>query len=254
MRVVAQEARLDVAVHEEVALEPTQQRQPRAGERYIQLDLEGGGSEDQCADLRRVVVRPCRCNNGAHALRDHCHVLFGNIKRDAQVIDKGLHVANAGGKARAVTTGAWRLTVTAGIPGKKIKPWQVQFIDQMRDPPGMLVAAMEQQHGLPWRIRRRACGRPVAVEQLDAIVGGEALIIHITHCDFLMPVRCFDYCWEEGASLRPRRTRLNRVYTSRAQTMSRITFIHRAGSQPMATPAPSTPKTSARSLLPIGPS
>lgn len=186
-RVVAEEARLDVAVDEKVAAKTPHQRQARAGERHVELDLERRRRQHQGADARRVIVDPGGGNHRADALGHHGHVFFVDAVAGPQVIAEGLHVAHAGGEARAVATGAGRLAVAAGIPGEEIEGRQVQFVHQVGDARGVFMAAVEQQHGLARGVRRGGGGRPVAVEQLDAVVGGEGLVESFAHGNFLIP-------------------------------------------------------------------
>lgn len=76
-----------------------------------------------------------------------------------------------------------------GIPGEKIEAGQVQFIHQVGNTPGMLVAAVEQQYGLAWGSRFWGAG-PVAVKQLHTVVGGEGLFLCFAHCHFLRLKSC----------------------------------------------------------------
>jgi hypothetical protein len=50
----------------------------------------------------------------------------------------------------------------------------------------MLVAAMEQQHGLARFAGHGRGRRPVAIEQFDAVMGSEGLMLGFAHYHFLM--------------------------------------------------------------------
>lgn len=104
--VVGQQPRLDVAVDEEVAAQGLEQLQPGAGKGHVQLDLERRRSQHQAAHLGRVVMGPGGDQHRADALRQHHHVGLGDAMLVLQVLDEGLHVAHAGGKARAVAARA----------------------------------------------------------------------------------------------------------------------------------------------------
>ena len=186
LRVVAQEACLDVAVDEEVAAKAPHQGQAGTGERYVELDLEGRGGQHQGADPRRVVVDPGGGDHRADALGHHGDVVLGDLVGAAQVVAEGLHVAHAGGEARAVAPGTRRLAVAAGIPGEEIDVRQVQLVHQVGDAPGVLVAAVEQHHRLARRARSHFGGWPMAVEQFDTIMGPERLVLGFAHSHFLM--------------------------------------------------------------------
>ena len=279
LRVVTEEACLDIAVDEEIAAPQAHQFQPAAGERHVELDLERRRSQHQCAHLRRVVVGPGGNQHRADALRHHRHPLFGDTVDGLDMVDEGLYVAHAGGEARAVAAGAWREAVATGVPGEEVVFRQVEFVDQVGDPPGVLMAAVEQQHRLARAVRRRAAGRPVAVEEFYPVVGGETQFLYVAHvmslcrcpgrepggvascgrpppwCSPIPAQACSSRPRRLAASsARPWRTRLPMVSSSRAAISNISQSIQASGNRPLATPAPITPKHSARSLLPIGPS
>ncbi len=106
LRVMAEKLGLDVAVDEEVAAKAPHQRQPRPGERYVELDLERRRGEHQRADLRGVVVDPGGDDHRADTLGDHRDIFLGDAEGGTQVIAEGLHVAHAGGEARAIAARA----------------------------------------------------------------------------------------------------------------------------------------------------
>ncbi|VFT23022.1 Uncharacterised protein [Pseudomonas aeruginosa] len=127
LRVVTEEACLDIAVDEEIAAPQAHQFQPAAGERHVELDLERRRSQHQCAHLRRVVVGPGGNQHRADALRHHRHPLFGDTVDGLDMVDEGLYVAHAGGEARAIAAGAWREAVATGVPGEEVVFRQVEF-------------------------------------------------------------------------------------------------------------------------------
>ncbi|MNV50986.1 hypothetical protein D3C71_1430170 [compost metagenome] len=184
LRVMTEEPRLDVAVDEKVAAPLAHQRQPLAGERHIQLDLERRRRQHQRAYAWRVIVSPGGDDHRADALGDHREIFLVNLVSRLQVLAEGLHVAHAGGKARAVATGARREAMAPGIPGKEVVAGQVQFIHQVGNAARVFMAAMKQQYGLAWFVRCRVAW-PVSVEQFHAIMGGECLLASFAHCQFL---------------------------------------------------------------------
>ena len=60
LRVVGQQAWLDVAVDEEIAAQCLEQLQAWASERHVKLDLEGRRGQHKAAHFRRVVMGPGR--------------------------------------------------------------------------------------------------------------------------------------------------------------------------------------------------
>ena len=103
-RVMAEKARLDIAVDEKVTAKPPHQGQPLTGERYVELHVERRRRQHQCADVGGVVVDPGRDDHRPDALGNHGHVRLGNLVGRLQVIAERLHVTHAGSKARAVAT------------------------------------------------------------------------------------------------------------------------------------------------------
>src|SRR5262245_12346799 len=108
----------------------------------------------------------------------------------------------------------------------------------------MFVPAMEQQHGAARRVGRR----PVAIEQLHAVVRREGLLFGRAH-GFPFAVRRYDF-----ASASPRRTRLTMLTAISTATTGSNHASHAGSAPPRPTHSPSAPNTRARSLLPIGPS
>ena len=138
-----------------------------------------------------------------------------------------------------------------------------EFVDQMRHAAAMLVAAMEQQDRA---LRRLADGRPVAVEDLGAVMalegallrhaleacrccGGDGLVDH----GFPLAVGCLTLRHQAPPALRPLRIRLMAVTSDSVamagNTKGAIASTHR----PQAMRKAMTPSASARSLLPNGP-
>ncbi|MNT38705.1 hypothetical protein D3C72_1749120 [compost metagenome] len=118
--------------------------------------------------------------HGTDALRQHSHVLFGNVVLAGDMFDEGLHVAHAAGETRAVAAGAGRLAMASGIPGEEVMAGQFKLIDQMGHTSTVFVAAMEQHHGAA-RLIASDAGRPVAVMQLDTVVGGKTQGLSVAH-------------------------------------------------------------------------
>ena len=183
---MAEELGLDVTVDEKVAAKLAHQRQARAGEGHVQFDFECRGGEHERADFRRVVVDPGGCDHRADALGDDRNIFGLDTVSGADVVAESLHVAGAGGEARAVAALAGRLAVTTGIPGEEVEMRQVQFIDQVGDAPRMLMAAMEQKDRLARLAVRWGGSRPVPVEKLDAIMGTEGVFLLFAHRKILM--------------------------------------------------------------------
>src|SRR5262245_2606412 len=138
----------------------------------------------------------------------------------------------------------------------------------MRHAARVLMPAMEQQDGA---LAAGAGRRPAAEIQLDAVVGTEApldhraqlgsgeiggVLVHLARPrsdPTVRPQGVLDACLA-SASARPLRTRLTMVRTS-SRPMSGIAHAAQAGSCPASpSQSPRTPKPSARSLLPAGPS
>ena len=74
--------------------------------------------------------------------------------------------------------------MAARIPGEEVEVGEVQFIDEMRVASGMLVAAMEHDDGAA----SRPCGWPVAIEEVDVVVGAEGVFLSdalVLHCSNL---------------------------------------------------------------------
>ncbi len=94
------------------------------------------------------------------------------------MVDEGLDVAHRGAEAWAEAALAGRAAVAARIPGEDGEVRQVEFVGQMRHAAGMLVAAVEQQDGALGRARDRG---PIAIEQLDAVVGRKRLLLDRAH-------------------------------------------------------------------------
>src|SRR5207244_13339893 len=106
---------------------------------------------------------------------------------------------------------------------------------------GMLVAAMEHDD----RAARHTSHRwPVAIEQIDAVVGPEGPLFYWPHGDsepaFL-------------ASPTPARTRFTTVRTSKAASAGTAHLSHAGIGAKQPIHKPRAPKTTARSLLPIAP-
>ncbi len=178
-RIVGQPLRLDVAVDEEVAAQLLHQGQASARERHVQLHLERRRSHDQRAQARRVVVHPGGGHHGAHALRDHHDVLHRDAVLGTDVGDEAVQITYQRREARCIAARARRTAVAARIPGKERGIGQVQLIDQVGDPAGMFVAAMQQHDGLGRRGGRGA--RPVPVEQRYLVEAVEFPFLRLTH-------------------------------------------------------------------------
>jgi hypothetical protein len=54
---------------------------------------------------------------------------------------------------------------------------QIEFVDQMRHPRGMLMAAVKQDHGAA--ARQVVFNRPMAVEKLLAVMRGESVFLGV---------------------------------------------------------------------------
>ncbi len=62
-----------------------QEREPAAREWDVEPDPEGGRRQYEAAHARRIVVRPCRRQDCADALRDHRDVFEVHIVRPGNV-------------------------------------------------------------------------------------------------------------------------------------------------------------------------
>jgi len=93
--------------------------------------------------------------------------------------DEAVQIAHKRREARCIATRTRRTAVTARIPGEEGGVGQVQLIDQVGDPAGVLVAAVQQHDGLAGR----GCGgaRPVPVEQRYLIEAVEFPFLRLTH-------------------------------------------------------------------------
>ena len=169
------------------------------------------------------------------------------------MVDERLHVAHRRAKARAEAALAGRAALAARIPGEHGEVRQVELVGKVRHAAGMLVAAVEQDDGAARRARH---GRPMAVEQLDAVVGPEGLLFDWPHDDSSVRMLARQHCGEPAlsASPMPARTRLTTVRTSRMASIGTAHPSHAGIGAEQPTQRPSAPNTTARSLLPIGPS
>ncbi len=190
-------------------------------------------------------MHPSRRNHRAHALRHDGDVLlreteFGPYVPSelVQVLDEGRH-----GRGRALLS--FRTAVRPRVPREKGCFGQVQLVHKVRHAARMFMPAMQQDHGA------LSAPRPVAIKQAHAIVGFELVF-------FRSPWnRAHGGCCG----------RLHLFYPSARRTRLRIVAqhsnIHASGAahrshgftgHPIAIHPPNTPNTSARSLLPNGPS
>ncbi len=179
--IVAEELGFDVTVDEEIAAPGAHQLQAWSRQRYVQLHLECRRGEHQCADLRRVIMGPGGNHHGANALRQHHHVPGIDVIRSGDMVDKGLHIAHAGGEARAVAPRPRRFAVATGIPGEEIEALQAQLFDQMGHAAAMLVTAMKHHDGTTSCPGLHIGSGPMAVEQADAVVGREGVGANFSH-------------------------------------------------------------------------
>ena len=176
--IVGEELRLDVGIDEKVPTQPVLQREAGARERNVQLHLEGGRRQHHATNFRGVVVHPDRDQHRAHALRDHRHALDRNCVALRNVPHEGVDVAHRRAEAWAEAALAGRAAMTARVPGEHGEVGQIELVGEMRHAAGMLVAAVEQDD---CALGRRRGGRPIAVEQVDAVMGAERLLIDLTH-------------------------------------------------------------------------
>src|SRR5690606_3930816 len=133
----------------------------------------------------------------------------------------------------------------ASVPRKHVEIRQVHFFRQMSHASRVFVAAVKHQQRPALRSVPGNCG-PMAVDQLLAVMCGEAVRLAGTHAEILFR--------QVVVSFNPCRTRLTMVYSERAAISSNSPLSQAAGSHPQATPVARTPKAKARSLLPMGPS
>jgi len=176
---VGQPLRLDVAVDEEVATQLLHQGQARPRERHVQLHLERRRGHDQRAQAWRVVVHPGRGDHRPYALRDHHDVFHRNAVLGADVGDETVQITHQRREARCIAPCARRTAIAARVPGEEGGVGQVQLIDQVGDPAGVLMAAVQQHDGLGGR----RCGgaRPVPVEQRYLVEAVEFPFLRLTH-------------------------------------------------------------------------
>ena len=199
---------------------------------------------------RRIIVRPGRDQHRADALRDDRDVLEPRCRGLTRCARRTLHVAHRGAEARAVPALAGRTAVAAGVPGDKGEFRQVELIDQVRDPARMLVAAMEQHDGAPSAARRP-----------PASSGRTARTLRASRKVPLRPAAAQDHCGacasgrrRLGRSASPARTRLTRSAPAVRQVTGISSRANPAARRRGRSTAASAPNTTARSLLPIGPS
>ena len=146
---------------------------------------------------------------------------------------------------------AGRAAVAARIPGEEVEVGQVELVDQVRHAARVLVAAMEEHDRAA---RGAAVRRPVAVEELDAVVRGERVLVARGRVAALAERdRSFMRVGALGAGRA--RTRLTMVQPISARRAPASASAAQPGSgRARPTQRPSAPNTNARSLLPIGPS
>ena len=65
--------------------------------------------------------------------------------------------------------------MTARVPGEEVEVRQAELVDEVRHPARVLMAAMEQHDG---PARRAAGRRPVAIEEVDAVVRAKRALVH----------------------------------------------------------------------------
>ena len=82
-------------------------------------------------------------------------------------------------KLGTVAALAGREPVAARIPAEHGGVGQIELIDDVLKTAGMFMAAVEQHHGAPGLCP--GGDRPMPVEQLDAIVGGESELFSVAH-------------------------------------------------------------------------
>ncbi len=142
-RIVGEQFRLDVARDEKIAAQRPHEPQARQRERHIELHLERRRCQDEAANARRVIVRPGRDDDGAHALRDDGDRLRGEAVARSDMVDERLYVAHRRAETRRMTARAGRAAVPARIPREEIEIGQVELARQMIHAAGVLVAAVK---------------------------------------------------------------------------------------------------------------
>ena len=89
--------------------------------------------------------------------------------RRGDVAREAVEIAHERPEARRVATRAGRAPVTARIPGEDRALREIQPIDQILQPPRMLMTAMNEDEGFTDRRMRRS----LPIEQLAAIPAAE---------------------------------------------------------------------------------
>ncbi len=174
-RIVCQEAGLDVTVDEEVAAQLVEQGETGSRERNVELDLEGRGGEHHAANVRRVVVHPGGDEHRTYALRDDADILDRNPMPIDDMVDERLYIAHRARERGTETAHARRTTMATRIPGEEVEIGNIELIGQMRHASRVFVPPVKQDQ----RATPRPSRRPVPIEELRAVVGGEAAFEHL---------------------------------------------------------------------------
>ena len=235
--IVRQRAALHIRLHVEVSEQPLQQRQTRAGERHIELDLERWSGQHHAANPGRVVVNPARHQNAPEALRQDCDILHRDSVGAGDVAHEGVDVLNQRSEIRIDPLLIGRAAVPAGVPRKHRQTGQVQLVDDVLHASGVLVPTMKENQSLAGG----TVGGPIPIEQTCSVAS--------------LAIALFGYAHFEPASSSPPRTRFKTVTAnSRATILGRAYEAQDGSPNPSPSHSATAPNTRARSLLPMGPS
>ena len=165
-------------------------------------------------------------------------MLGGNVPYEC------VDVLDRGPKARAIAALSRRKAVTTGVPCEYVVVVESELVHEVLETARVLVSTMEQDD----RAVARMYGRPTAIKETCAVMRGERELLCLARERRSVGVhRC-------AISERPPRTRFAIVRTRRPIIAAQTHANAGVTSTPSPNSRPSTPKTNARSLLPIGPS
>ena len=121
----------DVRINEAKRFEFLLQRQQRARQGNVELDLERGRGQHQATDGWRIIVHPSSRDDRAHTLRHHRHILHRDAVSLANVPHKIIGVLHKNAEVFGIAAHPRRAAQPARIPGKAMKVGQIETIDHL---------------------------------------------------------------------------------------------------------------------------
>ncbi len=165
--IMCQDLGLHVARHGGHQVQPEPKPQRRNGQRNIQLDAESRRGQHQGLDGRCVVVYPGCSHHGADTVGHHRHILQRDVVGRRKMPGKDVGIPGIDAEVFGPVPPAGRAAIAAGVPGEAGGLFQPELLHNLHESPGMLVSAMEEDHGA----LRLTLGQPRPVENLVPIPG-----------------------------------------------------------------------------------